>query len=523
MRIVTAAEMQEIDRRASSEFGIPSLLLMENAGLQVVRALEEEFPSCLSRPVSVLCGRGNNGGDGFVIARHLHSRGRKVQVFLLAKKQEVKGDALVNLQILEKMGVKIREVQRLSDLEGEREGILGSDLIVDALLGTGAHPPAKGLVAEVISYLNRLGKPIVAVDIPSGLGADESHPVGECIRADLTVTFGLPKRCLFLYPAAEFAGKVRIADLGLPPQLLTDPQLRLSLIEPREVSAAFPRRRRDAHKGSFGHVLVVAGSTGKTGAGAMTSLAALRIGAGLVTFALPASLNSSMEAKLDEVMTEPLPETEEGSLSTLALDKIVRLLEGKDCLALGPGLSLHPETQELVRKLIPQVKVPLVVDADGINALVLHLDLLGQAQAPLVLTPHPGELSRLLSVSVEEVQRNRVAIAQKFSSGFGIYLVLKGKGTLISDPQGNVFLNPSGNPGMATGGTGDVLTGLLAGIIATGVEIPLALRAGVYLHGLAGDLAAQEWGEEPMIAGDILERIPAALRLIKQAGSANHG
>jgi NAD(P)H-hydrate epimerase len=255
----------------------------------------------------------------------------------------------------------------------------------------------------------------------------------------------------------------------------------------------------------------------------MTSLAALRIGAGLVTFALPASLNSSMEAKLDEVMTEPLPETEEGSLSTLALDKIVRLLEGKDCLALGPGLSLHPETQELVRKLIPQVKVPLVVDADGINALVLHLDLLGQAQAPLVLTPHPGELSRLLSVSVEEVQRNRVAIAQKFSSGFGIYLVLKGKGTLISDPQGNVFLNPSGNPGMATGGTGDVLTGLLAGIIATGVEIPLALRAGVYLHGLAGDLAAQEWGEEPMIAGDILERIPAALRLIKQAGSANHG
>jgi len=518
MKVVTAAEMQEIDRRATSEFGIPSLLLMENAGLQVALEIERSFQQCLHLPLVLFCGKGNNGGDGFVIARHLLNRGRSVHILLFGRKQEVKGDALINLQILERMGVSIREVQKLSDLEADLRVIEGAGLLVDSLLGTGAIPPAKGLLGEAISFLNGSGKPIVAVDIPSGLGADESHPLGECVQATLTVALGLPKRSLILYPAASFAGRVKVADIGVPRQLLQNPEIRLNLIEGEEVVGAFPPRRRDAHKGNFGHVLVVAGSPGKTGAGAMASKAALRIGAGLVTFALPASLNDAMEAKLDEVMTEPLPETEERTLSSSALEKILHLLEGKDCLALGPGLSSHPETGELVRKLIPQVKIPMVVDADGINALSLHLQVLGQVQCPLVLTPHPGELSRLLSISVEEVQRNRIALAQKFSSGFRIFLVLKGKGTLICDPGGEVFVNPSGGPGMATAGSGDVLTGLLAGLIGSGINIPLSLRAGVFLHGLAGDLAAEEWGEEPMVAGDILSKVPDALRQIKKAG-----
>ncbi|MDH7499100.1 MAG: NAD(P)H-hydrate dehydratase [candidate division NC10 bacterium] len=518
MKVVTAAEMQEMDRKATSEFGIPSLLLMENAGLQVALEIERSFPQCLHRPVVLFCGKGNNGGDGFVIARHLLNWGRSVHVLLWGRKQEVKGDALINLQILEKMGASLREVQKISDLEADLSLIERSGLLVDALLGTGAMPPAKGLLGEAISFLNGSGKPIVAVDLPSGLGADESHPAGPCVQATLTVTLGLPKRSLILYPAAGFAGKLKVADIGMPRALLENPEIKLSLIEAKEVGAAFPPRKPDAHKGNFGHVLVIAGSPGKTGAGAMASKAALRIGAGLVTFALPGSLNDAMEAKLDEVMTEPLPETEERTLSCSALEKILQLLEGKDCLALGPGLSSHPETGELVRKLIPQVKIPMVVDADGINALSLHLQVLGEVRGPLILTPHPGELSRLLSVSVEEVQRNRVAIAQKFSSGFRLFLVLKGKGTLISDPGGEVFINPSGGPGMATAGSGDVLTGLLAGLIASGTNLPLSLKAGVFLHGLAGDLAAEEWGEEAMVAGDILSKIPDALRQIKKVG-----
>ena len=518
MKVVTAKEMQEIDRRATTEFGIPSLLLMENAGLQVVREIERSFADCLDRPISVFCGKGNNGGDGFVIARHLLNGGRRVQVFLLGRRQELKGDPATNLQILERMGCPLREVQAPAHLQGELRAIEWSGLLVDALLGTGAIPPAKGFLAEAIGFINGLKKPIVAVDIPSGLGADESNPAGVCIQADLTVTFALPKRSLLLHPAANFVGRLKVADIGIPRPLLQDPAIKLNLIEAREAVKAFPPRRRDAHKGNFGHVLVVAGSAGKAGAAALASKAALRIGSGLVTLALPASLMNAMEAKLDEVMKEPLPETEERTISESALERVVQLLEGKDCLALGPGLSTHPETQEMVRKLIPRVKVPMVVDADGINALSLHLEALSQLQGPLILTPHPGELSRLLSVSAEEVQRNRVAIAQQFSSGFNVFLVLKGKGTLVSNPEGEAFINPSGNPGMATGGSGDVLTGILAGMVAMGIQIPLALQAGVFLHGLAGDLAAQEWGEEAMIAGDVLAKVPEALRQIKKAG-----
>lgn len=518
MKVVTASQMRELDRRATEEFGIPSLLLMENAGLQAVLEMERSFPRLLTGRVAVVCGKGNNGGDGLVVARHLFDRGTEVEVFLVAKQGDVKGDAGTNLEIIRRLGVPIREITTRQDIQASGEMISRADLIVDALLGTGTAGGAKGLVAEAIDLLNRTGCPIVALDIPSGVSSDEGELPGPSINATLTVTFGLAKRGVILFPAASYAGRVVIVDIGLPRQLLDDPNLEVSLLEPKEVVGAFPSRDPNAHKGTYGHVLVLAGSSGKTGAAAMCALSALRIGAGLVTLGLPESLNDMMEAKLTEVMTEWLPETVDRTVALAALGKVQSLIDGKRALAIGPGLSTHPETAEVVRELVGTVNVPMVVDADGINALAAKLETLGKAAAPVILTPHPGELARLLGMSREEVVNNRIPIAQKVATSFKIHLVLKGGRTLVVDPEGRVSINMTGNPGMATGGTGDVLTGLIAGLLAQGVTPGLAAMAGVYLHGLAGDLAAEAVGQEAMLASDLMAQIPEAIRRTKSLG-----
>ena len=515
MKVATASQMRELDRRATEEFGIPSLLLMENAGLQAVLEMDRSFPRLNTSRVAIACGKGNNGGDGLVVARHLFDRGTAVEVFLLAKKSEVKGDARTNLEIVKRLKIPIHEVTTSHDLQAIREAVGSADLIVDALLGTGTTGAAKGLLAEAIDLLNQAGRPIVALDIPSGLSSDEGGIPGPSINATLTITFGLPKRGLVLFPAASRAGRVAIVDIGLPRQLLSDASLEVSLLEPKEAAGALPPREPDAHKGTYGHVLVLAGSPGKTGAAAMCALSALRIGAGLVTLGLPESLNDMMEAKLTEVMTEALPETRERTVALAAWDKILTLMEGKRALAIGPGLSTHPETSELVRELVSTVRVPMVVDADGINALAPKLETLAKAAAPLILTPHPGELARLLGISREEVTQNRIPIAQKVATSFRVHLVLKGGRTLVVDPDGQVAINMTGNPGMATGGTGDVLTGLIAGLLAQGVNPGLAARAGVYLHGLAGDLAAEAVGQEAMLASDLMAQVPDAIRRLK--------
>ena len=515
MKVATASQMRELDRRATEEFGIPSLLLMENAGLQAVLEMDRSFPRLNTSRVAIACGKGNNGGDGLVVARHLFDRGTAVEVFLLAKKSEVKGDARTNLEIVKRLKIPIHEVTTSHDLQAIREAVGNADLIVDALLGTGTTGAAKGLLAEAIDLLNQSGRPIVALDIPSGLSSDEGGIPGPSVNATLTITFGLPKRGLILFPAASRAGRVAIVDIGLPRQLLSDASLEVSLLEPKEAAGALPPREPDAHKGTYGHVLVLAGSPGKTGAAAMCALSALRIGAGLVTLGLPESLNDMMEAKLTEVMTEPLPETRERTVALAAWDKILTLMEGKRALAIGPGLSTHPETSELVRELVSTVRVPMVVDADGINALAPKLETLAKAAAPLILTPHPGELARLLGISRDEVAQNRMLIAQKVATSFRVHLVLKGGRTLVVDPDGQVAINMTGNPGMATGGTGDVLTGLIAGLLAQGVNPGLAARAGVYLHGLAGDLAAEAVGQEAMLASDLMAQVPDAIRRLK--------
>jgi len=518
MKVVTASQMRELDRRATEEFGIPSLLLMENAGLQAVLEMERSFPRLASRRVALLCGKGNNGGDGLVVARHLFDRGTSVEVYLLARRDEVKGDAKTNLEIATRLGLPIHEVTTHQSLQEVRGPIARADLIVDALLGIGIEGGAKGLLAEAIDLLNQAGRPIVALDIPSGLSADERVLAGPSIQATLTITFGLPKRGLILFPGASRAGRVAVADIGLPHQLLSDDTLDVSLLEPDQVACALPPRDPNAHKGTYGHVLVLAGSPGKTGAAAMCALSALRIGAGLVTLAVSESLNDVMEAKLTEVMTEPLPETSERTVGMGALGKLLMVIDGKRALAIGPGLSTHPETSELVRELVATVTLPTVLDADGINALASKPETLARAAGPLILTPHPGELARLLSISRDEVLHDRIAIAKKVAADYRVHLVLKGARTLVVDPDGRVAINMTGNPGMATGGTGDVLTGLIGGLLAQGVGPGLAARAGVYLHGLAGDLAAGAMGQEAMLATDLMAQIPEAIRRVKARG-----
>ena len=513
--VVTASQMRQLDRRATEEYGIPSLLLMENAGLQTVRELERAFPHLARSRVAVVCGKGNNGGDGLVVARHLFDRGITVEVFLLARQPELKGDARTNLEILRRLGAPIYEVTTSQELEAIREVIERADVVVDAILGTGTIGPVKGLFEEAIELLNRFGKPIVALDIPSGLNSDEGVIPYPNINAVLTVTFGLPKRALILYPAASCAGRVVTVDIGLPRQLLTDPLLDVLLVQAEDLVSVLPLRDPNAHKGTYGHVLVLAGSPGKTGAAAMCALSALRIGAGLVTLALPESLNDAMEAKLTEVMTEPLPETRERTVAHAALERVLDLMQGKRVIAIGPGLSIHPETAELIRAVVKTAKAQIVVDADGINALGSNLDMLRDVAFPPILTPHPGELARLLGIDRDEVVRHRIPIAQKVATSFGVHLVLKGARTLIANPEGQVAINMTGNPGMATGGTGDVLTGLISGLLAQGVSAGLAVKAAVYLHGLAGDLAAEAVGQEAMVASDLMTQIPEAIRQLK--------
>jgi len=400
-----------------------------------------------------------------------------------------------------------------------REELQRTDLVVDALLGTGGRGPAREWMAEVIGEVNRSDRPVVSVDIPSGLEADGPEPPGPIVRAALTVTFGLPKPSLILPPAAEFAGRLRVVDIGIPRSLWAGRSIALGLLTPADVASAFPPRHAAAHKGSFGHVSVIAGSVGKTGAAALAALGAQRIGAGLVTLAVPASLNDILEVKLTEAMTVPVPETESRTMSLGALDDLLRLAEGKSAVAIGPGLGTHPATQALIRELVTRLRVPIVLDADGINAMAEAAHGLRRAGGRLVLTPHPGECARLLGVPRDEVLRDRIPLVRKAAMDYGLTLVLKMARTLVGDAGGGIAVVPTGNPGMATGGTGDVLTGMIAGLIACGAEPAAAARAGAYAHGLSGDVAAARLGQEAMLASDLLDGLPEVIRRIVAGGS----
>ena len=525
MKIVTAQEMQLLDKRTIEEYSIPGLILMENAGLNVLREMTRWYGDLTGKTVTVVAGRGNNGGDGFVVARHLHQKGIRVKVYLLGQKESVKGDARTNLQIYTKIDGELQELEGPKitgkDLETLRSILNQSHLIVDAIFGTGLtgtrSDPSGQIISQVIALMNESGKPIVALDIPSGVSSDTGEILGTAVKADLTVTFGLPKRGHYLYPGAAHRGALRVVDIGIPKSLVNESPCSVNLLTTNEIKKALPSRPADAHKGTFGHVLVIGGSVGKTGAAAMAAQAALRVGTGLVTLGIPSSLNPVMEQKLTEVMTVPLPETPSQTLSLAAEKVLLDLIQDKSVVILGPGLSTHPETQELVRKLLSTLRLPIVLDADGVNALAGHTQQLAKMNTPIVLTPHPGEMGRLLGTTSQKVQSNRLGTAQSFAQQHHVWLILKGAHTIIADPGGNLFINPTGNEGMATGGTGDVLTGMLGGFISQGLDPLQASNVGVYLHGLAGDLVADQKGTRGMIAGDLIQCIPLAIQKISDA------
>lgn len=507
--VFTAEEMRRLDRRAVEELGLPGGVLMEHAGRGAAEAIRAWLAARGRRRgarVVLLCGKGGNGGDGFVAARWLARHGMRPSVWLAAPPEEVGGDAGRKLTALRHAGIRPRRVE---DEAAVAADLARADVVVDALLGTGARGAPEGVVARLIELINASGRPVVALDIPSGLPADGGAPPGAAVRAALTVTFAGLKRGLVTEPGRSWAGRVQVVDIGLPAAEVSR-GIRTFLLEAADVARLLPPRAADTHKGHYGHLLIVAGSLGKTGAAALAARAAMRSGAGLVTVATAASQQPVVASLVLEAMTESLPETPARSVGAKALETIAELAARRDAVALGPGLGLDPETQAVAREVVRAIRRPMVVDADALTALATHLDVLAAAPAPRCLTPHPGEMARLLGTSTAEIQRDRLAAARTTAARTGAWVVLKGAVSVIADPGGDVFLNPTGNPGMASGGTGDVLTGMVGAFLARGFEPSAALQAAVYLHGRAGDLAAARLGQEALIASDLIETLPAA-------------
>lgn len=511
MRVLNAEQMREADRVTIHELGIPSMVLMENAGRQVVAAMEATFDELDAMTVAVLSGRGNNGGDGFVIARTLQQRGVDVGVYVLGRIAEVRGDAKANLEILGRLGITVVEVGDESAWELHVGEIGKCDLIVDALLGTGLREPLGGMYQTVVADINSLGLPVVAVDLPSGLSSDTPQLIGDAVQASITVTLGAPKVSLVLPPAERLCGDLVIADIGIPLDVIDAVDgPRLELLTREAMRELVQPRAPESHKGDYGRVLVVAGSLGKTGAAHLAALGALRSGAGLVTVATPRSALPIVASLAPEYMTIPLDEGPDGSVTADAVDRV--LAQQADVIAVGPGLGTGPGPRAFMHALVERSGVPLVIDADGLNAFEGDVERLrGRDGVAIVVTPHPGEMARLAGIPTEELQRDRLGVARAFATAQNVYLVLKGHRTLVATPEGRVSVNLTGNPGMATGGTGDVLTGMTAAWFAQLLDAEAAARLAVYLHGLAGDLSEADEGETAMTAGDVLAHLGDAV------------
>lgn len=510
--VVTAQEMSNIDKRAIQEYGIPSTSLMETAGVKSAQKIWEKYGRAGLR-VLIVCGKGNNGGDGCVIARHLVNAGADVDVATLFPLREATGDSAVFLKSLEKMQISIIEVEEenTSFLETITKN---ADLIVDAILGTGFRPPARGLPEKIIRILSVSETPIVAIDMPSGLDATAGKAEPPYIDAKITLALGALKRGHLLMPAAEHVGEVTSLDIGIPHECLKEENISLHVTEPFDVADNLPERRPDAHKGDAGHLLLIAGAPGMSGAALMTAMSALRSGAGRVTLAVPESIYPLVESKYPEIMTLSLPATESGSVDASAFDFIVERSEDMSALVVGPGLMTNPRTIELVHLLIQHIDGPIVLDADGLNALAQDLTILDGRLTQLILTPHPGEMARLLGISTREVQEDRLKHASLFAEHHHLDIALKGWGTIVATSDGEIWYNPTGNSNMATAGSGDVLAGVIGALLAQGLSRKWALVCGVYLHGLSGELASLEVGGLGITATDILQTLPKARRKV---------
>ncbi len=509
MYIVTGEEMQQIEEEAIRKLAISTRILMEKAGEAVAR----EVLKMVSRrgEVIVVCGKGNNGGDGFVAARFLHKAGVKVMIFGLASHEELSEDAFDAFRSLNALSIPY-EVLDSNTLSHFEASLSRADLLIDAIFGIGLKGAVKGFTSKVIEIINRTARSVISVDVPSGLEVDSGHVHGECVVADKTVTFTCLKVGLVIYPGANFVGDLQLVDLGIPLEIVKGVST-TTLPSIGEIKDFLPGREVDVHKKECGRVLVIAGSLGMTGAATLTSLSALRSGAGVVTLGIPQSLNPIFEQKLTEVMTIPLPETPHRSLDVGAFDKINELLKVFDVLVMGPGLSLNESTVHLVRKLVASASCPLVLDADGLNALVDATEILAKRSTPTIITPHPGELARLFKTTADEVQSDRLGFAKRAATLWNIVVVLKGARSIVSCEEKSTIV-PTGNPGMATAGTGDVLTGLIGGFLSQEMTSYNAAVLATYIHGLAGDLAAEDVTPYCLIASDLIDYLPKAIKLV---------
>ena len=511
MRVLNTQQMREADRQTIDDVGIPSIVLMENAGRQAVAAMEAAFEELTTSKVAVLCGRGNNGGDGFVVARTLAQRGIEATVFLLGSVGDVRGDARINLEILGHVGLTVVEVTTAQEWELHFSEISECDLIVDAIVGTGFHGPLTGLLETVVADVNGLGVPVVAIDLPTGVSADSHEIEGEAIDASMTVTLAAPKLPLILPPADAYGGDLVIADIGIPGAVIDELEGPwLELLTRERMRELIPARAADSHKGDFGRVLVIAGSVGRTGAAHLTALGALKSGAGLVTIATPRSCVATIAAMMPEYMTEGLEETAAGTIDFSAVDRVLDLKA--DIIAIGPGLGQDPSTAAFVQAIVERAGAPLVLDADALNAFTGDPErLTGRDGVDVIITPHPGEMARLLNLSIEQVQADRLEHARAFAAARRVHVVLKGHRTIIAGPEGRSFVNLTGNAGMATGGTGDLLTGMIAAWFAQILDPEGACKLAVYLHGTAGDLAEADEGEVALLPSDIAARLGDAV------------
>jgi hydroxyethylthiazole kinase-like uncharacterized protein yjeF len=516
MIVVTAEQMREMDRLTIQKYGTPSLTLMERAGEGVVKAILERFAEPANKGVLIIAGKGNNGGDGFVVGRLLRQQRLSCDVALLAKRNEISSDAAHNLKAYLTAGGKV------ADIDGDRLALLedamsGKGVLVDAILGTGTKNEIRGIYADAIRAMNTSGLPIVAVDIPSGLDADNGTPLGVCIQAAMTVALAYPKLGQVIHPGLTYVGDLVVADIGIEPSAVAEVEPATEILTLERIRPLVPVRKADSHKGTYGHVVVIAGSRGKTGAAILASRACMRAGAGLTTLAAPRSLNNVIAGALIEVMTEPLRDTAAEEIESLTDDEWRMLLERKTVVLFGPGIGVTDSTRSNLRWLLRHLDIPWVIDADGLNNLALDIDRLRKAKTAPILTPHPGEMARLIGKDTLAVNKDRIGVARAFATEHGCYVVLKGARTVLAIPGGKVFINPTGNPGMASGGMGDVLAGILAALLAQRLSPEEAMKLAVYLHGLVADRIAAERGAIGMIASDIIDGLPAAMHSLSAA------
>ena len=512
MKVLTPERMAKYDEYAIKTWGIPSAVLMENAGRSLYRIMKERYLEGRSRIV-IFCGKGNNGGDGFVVGRYALENGYRIKVYLLCRKQDLKGDAALNMGLYTSMGGDINEVDDNFDMIAR--SIQHADIIVDAIFGTGLSKTVAGREKLVIEEINRSHKTVIAVDMPSGVDGKKGVPLGCAIDATHTFTFAYPKLGQILYPGAYHTGKLTVIDISIP--FFVEQKLGFDghVVDGGMLRGLLKERTPWSHKGTYGHAAVIAGSTGKTGAAHMTSLAALKVGAGLVSLVIPESLNNIMEAKLTEVMTYPVADKGTGYFTLSSYDKVREFVMDKDVVVIGPGLSQNPDTTAFVRKLYTDTDKPFVIDADGINAFKGHMDIIKKAKRRAVFTPHPGELARLTGLSPQEINGDRIGVGKIFVKETGVNLVLKGARTVIFTPNGDVFINPTGNPALAKGGSGDILTGFIGGYAAQGHTLLEAALTGVYLHGYLADTWVEHNTDMDLLAGDLLGGIGSTVRDIR--------